>query len=113
MGTLGQIVKAYREGNVRLFTETLEKNAGEFIDTGTYLVIEKLKALVCRNLCKRVYGLLLAASPGSDAHKMDLAPFEEALRWQDDCDEAESSCVLSSLIYEGYIKGYMSFEHQK
>ena len=32
---------------------------------------------------------------------------------QTDVDTDEVHCIISNLIYEGYIKGYISLQHQK
>ena len=47
------LIISVKSGNLRLFDETLEKYLGIFIKNGTYLVLEKLKLLVIRNLFKR------------------------------------------------------------
>ena len=45
-------------------------------------------------LGKRVFNLRYP----TDGNKVSLAPFEAALKWQDDCDEDEAACILSNLI---------------
>merc|ERR1719171_168118 len=49
------IVRALREGNLRLFTEKMEEHAADFIKMGTYLLMMKLKFTVYRNLCRGVH----------------------------------------------------------
>ena len=39
-------MRAIRRGDVRLFTAELEEHAEAFIQTGTYLLVEKAKLLV-------------------------------------------------------------------
>ena len=62
--------------------------------------------LVYRNLFKKVYLLTDKNS------RRNILLFEAVLRaLGDDCDCDEVECVLSNLIYQGKIKGYIS--HQK
>jgi hypothetical protein len=107
------IVRAIREGNVKLFTERMQEYSAEFIKMGTYLLMMKLKFMVLRNLTKSVHGEVRRRLGESATTKLDLTPFEHVFSWQDDCDVDETACVLSNLIYQGAVKGYMSHEHRK
>eukprot|EP00415_Alexandrium_ostenfeldii_P001461 UN1461 len=107
------IVRALREGNVKLFTEKMEEHAADFIKMGTYLLMMKLKFVVLRNLCKSVHHEVRHRLGENAAHKLDLAPFEHVFSWQDGCDVDETACLLSNLIYQGAVKGYLSHEHRK
>merc|ERR1719473_2517311 len=104
-----ELIKAIKEGNMRMFTRQLDAMADELIRSGTFLLMERHKLLVYRNLCKRVY----AVGKDEFGNKLPLVHFELALSWQDDCDEDETACILSNLIFQGAIKGYMSYEHKK
>jgi len=103
---------AIREGNVKLFTEKMEEHAADFIKMGTYILMMKLKFMVMRNLCKGVHHEV-RRKLGDKAVKLDLQPFEHVFQWQDDCDADETACVLSNLIHQGAVKGYLSHEHRK
>jgi len=107
------IVRAIREGNVKLFTERMQEYSADFIKNGTYLLMMKLKFMVLRNLTKGVHGEIRRRLGESATTKLDLGPFEHVFAWQDDCDVDETACVLSNLIYQGAVKGYMSHEHRK
>ena len=51
---------------------------------GTYLVVEKLRLLAYRNLCRRVHSHLAREHDQGRAefkHKQDLEPYEVAFRW--------------------------------
>lgn len=114
---LASIAAAVSDGDSRRFTRELESQEEELIRAGTYLVVEKLKLLVFRNLCRKVRdhiaASLEAAGKVDQRHKQDLRPYEQAFKWQDDCDADETVCILANLIYIGAIRGYMSDEHQK
>ena len=69
---------------------------------GTYLLLEKCKAVCYRNLCKRIHVSLQKA-------QISLVYIARAWKYLGspiDLDEIE--CILANLIYRGYIKGYIS-----
>ena len=68
---------------------------------GTYLVVEKLRLLAYRNLCRRVHSHLAREHDQGRAefkHKQDLEPYEVAFAWQDGFDSDETICLLARLI---------------
>jgi hypothetical protein len=76
---------------------------------GIYLIIERLRPITLRNLIKKVAKLM-------DSHLVEIQMVLEAVRMvQPDEHVAleEVHCILSNLIYEGKIKGYLSIAHQK
>lgn len=109
----GDIVRAIREGNVQLFAQKMEEHASDFIKMGTYLSMMKLKFTVLRSLTRNVHREVRKNLEEKQAHKMDLAPFVHVFNWQDGCDADETACIISNLIYQGALKGYLSHEHQK
>merc|ERR1712087_758160 len=113
LSIFGNIVRAIREGNVQLFTEKMEEHAADFIKMGTYLMMMKLKFMVLRTLCKTVHHEVRRRQGENASQKLDLAPFEHVFSWQDGCDVDETACLLSNLIYQGAVKGYLSHEHRK
>ncbi len=46
-----------REGNLLRLNRALEQHEAFFIGCGVYLILEKLRVTVYRNLFKKVYGL--------------------------------------------------------
>lgn len=48
-------------------------------------------------------------------HQLSLDAFVVALRAMqvEDIDVTEVECIVANLIYMGYIKGYISHQHQK
>lgn len=54
MNTYRDIVHATRTGNLKKFNEAMMTYLDIFIKKGTYLVLEKVKTLVYRNLIKTV-----------------------------------------------------------
>ncbi|XP_037938673.1 PCI domain-containing protein 2 homolog [Teleopsis dalmanni] len=99
---------ALQEGNVRKFDDIIQRHEIFFIKCGIYLLVEKLKFIVYRNLFKKVYLL-------KQVHQLDLADFCAALQYvgEKDMTNAETHCIVANLIYEGKIKGYISHSHNK
>ena len=55
---LAGIAQAVRDGDVRTYSQELEKQECDLMAAGTYLVVEKLRLLAYRNLCRRVHSHL-------------------------------------------------------
>lgn len=114
---LSGIVRTIAIGDIRGFSSELEEQEGKLIRAGTYLVVEKLKLLAYRNLCRKLHGIveanMEAEGNAENRHKQDLTLYECAFLWQDDCDASETICILSNLIFIGAIKAYIADEHHK
>ena len=103
-------------------------DACRFIRDGVYLVLEKLRTVIIRNLIKRIH--LLAPAP---AHQLKLAMIAGTMRamgqsgaasgtgggmgpadtheqTEEDLDLDELECTLANLIYSGYMKGYIAHD---
>jgi len=94
-----------QQGNLRGFLDSLAAHQDFFIKRGIYLILEKLKTLTYRNLFKKIWLIQQKQT------KLPLDLFVTAVEWQRipmDRDEMES--ILANLIYEGYIKGYLSHQ---
>lgn len=107
------IVRAIREGNAQLFTQKMEEHAADFIKMGTYLIMMKLKFTVLRSLTRGIHREVRRKLGENAAHKLDLTPFEHIFAWQDGCDADETACLISNLIHQNAVKGYLSHEHRK
>lgn len=97
-----------RTGNLGRFNAALQTYLDVFIRMGTYLVLEKAKTLVYRNLLKRVYQM----DTTKKAHQLELTKLEAV--FHNLCGENlsldEIECIVANLIYNGYVKGYISHE---
>ena len=101
----GVLTEAVRTGNLRKFNCALQERAQRFIHAGVYLLLEKCKVLVYRNLVKRVH----LAMHGET--KLGLALFERTFDFLGvPMDRDEVECVLANLIFKGMIRGYLSHE---
>lgn len=102
------LVLAVKAGNLKGIDLVMEHHEQFFIRAGIYLIVEKLKITAYRNLFRRVY---LA----ENNHQIDVANFQAALQvmGQDDVDGDETQCIVANLIFDGKIKGYISYQHKK
>ena len=102
------IVGAVKQGNVLKFDTDMCKYEEFFIENGVYLFLEKLKMTTYRNLFKTLARLLNTA-------QIPIEAFVDILKYQGeaDMDNDVCQCILSNLIYEGKIKGYISYKHNK
>ncbi|XP_068148750.1 PCI domain-containing protein 2 homolog [Drosophila tropicalis] len=99
---------ALKAGNVNKFDEIVREQELVLIRSGIYLLVEKLKFIVYRNLFKKVFVI-------RQTHQLDMDDFLTALRFVGVTDISldETHCIVANLIYEGKIKGYMSHVHNK
>ena len=122
--------QAIIQGNLVSYHQIMAANSALFIQHGVYLVLEKTKMLLYRNLFKRIYivnekntriNLLwleaginiqlealqqqaMNTSTSSSNHtSLNLLEIENT-----DLDEIE--CLLSNLIFQNRMKGYISHE---
>lgn len=96
---------AVSAGDLRAFNEHKDAHQSLYIQQGIYLIVERAKTIVYRNLFKRMHGIMAT-------NKMSLRQMSAALGAAGvptDIDELE--CILANLIYQNYVKGYIS--HQK
>ncbi|XP_059062423.1 PCI domain-containing protein 2 homolog [Achroia grisella] len=102
------LVIAVKYGDLRGIDTIMEEHESFLIQAGIYLMVEKLKITAYRNLFRKVY---LA----ENNHQIDIACFQAALQimGQDDADADETQCIVANLIYDGKIKGYISYQHKK
>ena len=103
-----ELVGSVKQGNILKFNKDMMKYEDFFIESGVYLFLEKLKMTTYRNLFKTLARLLNTA-------QIPIEACVDVLRFlgEDDMDNDVCQCILSNLIYEGKIKGYISHKHNK
>eukprot|EP00397_Hematodinium_sp_SG-2012_P033596 GEMP01035915.1.p1 GENE.GEMP01035915.1~~GEMP01035915.1.p1 ORF type:complete len:416 (+),score=81.93 GEMP01035915.1:207-1454(+) len=108
------ICKAIRSGNIRLFQEHMGICSADFVKQGTFVIMSRLIHIVYQTLVKRVTAITQEGiSDAKLRSRLDLMPFERALKWQDQCTPGETQVILANLLYFGAIKGYLSNDHRK
>ncbi|RHY17796.1 hypothetical protein DYB26_009402 [Aphanomyces astaci] len=82
----------------------MDRYQDQFVLQGVYLLMEKLRAIVMRNLLKKVYLIR------DKKNQLKLVDFQAAVDAVDsadlDMDALES--LVANLIFMGYVKGYIS-----
>lgn len=103
-----ELVQSIKLGNIQAIDKVMEEQESFFISRAIYLIVEKLKIIAYRNLFRRVY-------LHENNHLIDISKFQAALHTmgQTDVDSYETQCIVANLIYEGKIKGYISYQHNK
>ncbi|XP_014231313.1 PCI domain-containing protein 2 [Trichogramma pretiosum] len=102
------LVEAVKKGDIRSLEETMSKLESFLINAGIYLIVEKLKLIAYRNLFKKVHLAL-------NTHQIEIQSLLCALQiyGRSDIDMDETECLVSNLIFDGKIKGYISHQHKK
>ena len=87
------IVHALKTGNLGLMEDAMAKHEFFFVRTGIYLLVEKLKLIVIRQLFRSVQKML-------GSHQLQLQAFLDALHYSGmpDCDMEELECLMAGLI---------------
>ncbi|XP_023940759.1 PCI domain-containing protein 2 homolog [Bicyclus anynana] len=103
-----ELISTVKNGDLRGIDSVMEKHESFFISAGIYLIVEKLKIIAYRNLFKKVY-------LEENNHQIDIANFQAALQMmgEEDMSSDETQCIVANLIYQGKIKGYISYQHKK
>jgi len=128
---LADLMTHVQNGNVRALTKLIDDQQDHFIARGLFLTLDQLKVLAYRNLFRNV--ILIYQDSAADRAKtrvpLDILmrPFElysepDPLAQFADADGDDSTavsqeelmehikCVLSNLIFQRYVKGYISHE---
>lgn len=103
-----EIVKAVKQGNILKFNQDMIKYEDFFIQNGVYLFLEKLKMTTYRNLFKKIVNIVQIAQIPIDIFVSILEYLQD-----EDIDNDVCQCILSNLIYDNKIKGYISHKHNK
>lgn len=103
-----EIANAVKQGNIYKFNNDMSLYEEFFIESGVYLFLEKLKMTTYRNLFKTLARLLNTAQIPIEIY-VDMLKF----LGETDMDNDICQCILSNLIFEGKIKGYISHKFNK
>jgi len=104
MMELGEISKAFIQGNVCLFEQNLRDHQELYVKKEIFLPLTKLRMLLHRNLLKRAH-LVIQRVRGTSSRILlsDICQVVNAGGWKVDQEELE--CILSLLIRNGKVKG--------
>lgn len=109
---LQPVIQAVGQGSIKQFREHMTNNEQAYIDSGIYLMLEKLEPQTYRNLCQRVYKVMQKMEKEGKVKKaqiLKLAKLQAALKIQHvTMDNDELECILANLIFKGFMKGYIA-----
>lgn len=103
-----ELVEAVKQGNLKTIDSVINKYESFFIKVGIYLIVEKIKILAYRNLFRKVYLI-------ENTHQIPVSSLQAALEFTGQVDVGldETQCIVANLIYDGKIRGYISYQHRK
>ncbi len=104
------LINSYKRGNIKNFEEALNNLEDRLIQLGTFLIMDKLRGFVFRNLIKIIYKIF-----EEDLNQMKFAVISIELVFNvmkniydyDNYDIEELELYLNSVIYKGLIGGYI------
>ena len=68
--------------------------------------MDKLRIMIWRNLIKKV-------AKAQETNKINIEAIEKAVKMKGGKEKlSECICIISNLIYEGYLKGYI-YQHEE
>ena len=102
-----EIVPALMHGDIQNFEQNMKIHQSFFLKRGIFLLVEKLKTTLYRNLIFKIYNIKYKDKTNKINLK-EILPTLQKIGGVDDMDGLE--CMISNLIYSGYIKGYISHE---
>lgn len=110
-----QLGVAIRKGDQWRFKLEMDNYMQILIKRGLYLIMERFQLILMRNLLKRTQVLVVKEQ---GLHQIDTLVFQKALNLnslltKQDYSLDQTEFVLANLIYQGFIKGYISHEKRK
>lgn len=108
---LVDIASALKSGDLRAYRKALQEHEDFFISRGLYMIMEKLRMVCFRNFFKKVASIVHNDSKNRLLLETHVLPL---LHWlgETDVDIDEVECITANLIFNGFIKGYISHKHR-
>ncbi|KAJ1742897.1 COP9 signalosome (CSN) subunit [Coemansia sp. RSA 989] len=102
----GELAKAARAGNLRLFDSLMQDKEQQLANAGTYIAVERVRRVVVRQLLRKIHGF--SGQQSRVSFKLLCDGFMAA---GVDVDVSEMESMLADLIFAGYLKGYLAHDH--
>ena len=94
------IIRSLINANFQEYDEAIKKYQKLWIKRGIYLVMDQLRVIIWRNLLKKVHRVM--------GDKLNFDDILKAVKFSNGEEEmGEIVCIVSNLIHDGYIKGYI------
>ena len=110
------VIDACLSGKMVALEEQILENADQFISSGVYTVIEKLRMMTLRNFVKKIT-VAINATPalqlhGKQNHVNLQLLYRPLTKWDPDLDLDELECLIANLMGQGLLRGYISHERR-
>ena len=103
-----QLIQAYKAGDIKIFNQIIDSLEDRLITLGTFLIFEKLKCIVMRNLIRRIHKQFgNHVIPLEIIHKILTEVFD-----YNEMNIEELELYLLSVIYKGLINGYIHHQNK-
>lgn len=100
------LTEAIIRGDFETFERAIQRFQKLWIKRGIYLVMEKMRILVWRNFVKRTAAVL--------GDKIEMEHIVQAVKIMGGNETlSECMCIISNLIYEGYVRGFIYYTEGK
>lgn len=94
------IISSLINANFEEYDTAIRKYQKLWIKRGIYLVMDQLRVVIWRNLIRRVSQVI--------GDKISFEDIQKAVKVSSGVEEpAEVVCIVSNLIHDGYVKGYI------
>lgn len=100
-----KLIIAIKKGDILTFDKELEKNQLKWVEKGNYLLLDSIRNIVYLNLFRKIY---VMRDKNSRFNLKVVLPSLNNIGIKMEIEELE--CIIASLIYQGYIQGYISHE---
>jgi len=111
------IMNLVRNGNVRGLSAFLDENQAYYINKGMLLTLDQLKTIAYRNLFRNIILIYQSAVEEEKKTRVSMEIFQksfeensEDLQIGETDTEEDVKCILANLIFNRYLKGYISHE---
>lgn len=109
-----EVTEACLKGDMQGLEQAISSNMDQFIQSGVFIVVERLRSVALKNFVKRV-ATAVKATPElqvlGNVNFIDLnLLFVPLKKWDDELDLDELQCLLANLIASSLVKGYISHE---
>ena len=104
------LIKSYKQGDIKMFENSLDCLEDRLIQLGTFLIVDKLRGFVFRNLIKNIYKIFEEELNKKKNPFVSIELIYNVLKnvfGYDNYEIEELELYLNSVIYKGLISGYI------
>mmetsp|Transcript_14215 Transcript_14215/g.16952 ORF Transcript_14215/g.16952 Transcript_14215/m.16952 type:complete len:151 (-) Transcript_14215:96-548(-) len=109
-----EVTNACLKGDMQALEQAISTNMDQYIQSGVFTVVERLRMVTLKNFVKRV-ATAVKSDPELQIMKKDnfidlSLLFIPLKKWDDELDLDELQCLLANLIANSLVRGYISHE---